>query len=157
MASYEFLTTWLLDAPREDVWEEIWDSASWPDWWPGVVLAEEVGFGAACGIGRRGRYVWRGPIPYPVRFQVVLSTVEPPLLLAGDADGELAGTGVWRLYEAGGATAVLYDWRVRTTRLWMNAVAPVARPVFRWNHDQLMRRGGEGLARRLGCRLLASS
>jgi hypothetical protein len=39
----------------------------------------------------------------------------------------------------------------------MNALAPFARPVFEWNHNAIMRRGGEGLARRLGTRLLAQS
>ena len=52
--------------------------------------------------------------------------------------------------------AVLYDWRVSTTKPWMNALGPVARPVFEYNHDVVMRWGGEGLARRLGCRLLAT-
>ena len=31
----------------------------------------------------------------------------------------------------------------------------IARPVFEWNHDRVMARGGEGIARLLGCRLLA--
>ena len=31
----------------------------------------------------------------------------------------------------------------------MNALAPLARPVFRWNRDALMRWGAEGLGRRL--------
>ena len=35
----------------------------------------------------------------------------------------------------------------------MNLLAPVARPVFSWNHDELMREGGESLARRLGADL----
>jgi hypothetical protein len=38
----------------------------------------------------------------------------------------------------------------------MNLLAPVARPVFAVNHDYVMRNGGEGLAKLLGCRLLAS-
>ncbi len=37
----------------------------------------------------------------------------------------------------------------------MNAVAPVARPVFVWSHNTVMRWGGESLARLLGVRLLA--
>jgi hypothetical protein len=53
-------------------------------------------------------------------------------------------------------TAVLYEWNVRTTKPWMNAVAPLARPVFEWNHNWVMRNGGAGLAGLLGCRLLAS-
>jgi hypothetical protein len=33
----------------------------------------------------------------------------------------------------------------------------VARPVFEWNHHAVMRKGGEGLAERLGATLLARS
>ncbi len=80
--------------------------------------------------------------------------VERPHLLGGEASGELAGTGFWRFYEEGGTTAVVYDWDVRTTKPWMNLVAPVAKPIFRANHNWVMRNGGEGLARKLGVRLL---
>jgi hypothetical protein len=37
----------------------------------------------------------------------------------------------------------------------MNLLAPVARPFFAWNHDVVMRWGGEGLSRLVGARLLA--
>jgi len=69
-----------------------------------------------------------------------------PSRLEARATGELAGTGRWTLTSADGGTLVRYDWDVRTTRRWMNLLAPAARPVFRWNHDELMREGGEGLA-----------
>ena len=52
--------------------------------------------------------------------------------------------------------AVTFDWEVRTTRAWMNALAPLARPLFTESHDRLMRRGGQDLARRLGVPLLAA-
>jgi hypothetical protein len=39
---------------------------------------------------------------------------------------------------------VLYEWNVATTKPWMNLIAPIARPVFQWNHDWVMSRGGEG-------------
>ncbi len=155
-ASYRFLTSWLLDAPRDDVWEAIWDASSWPEWWRGATLAEELDPGTPCGVGRRGSYEWRGRIPYRLCFEAVATVVEPPHFMQGEARGDLEGTGRWRLYEDGGVTAVIYDWEVRTNRLWMNVLAPVAAPLFRWNHDEVMRAGGEGLARHLGCRLLAS-
>ena len=53
-------------------------------------------------------------------------------------------------------TAVLYEWEVSTTRAWMNLLSPLMRPAFEWNHDWVMARGGEGLARLLGCKLLAT-
>ncbi len=157
MASYEFLTAWLLDAPREDVWDAIWDSASWPVWWHGVVEAVETDPGDADGIGRRGRYGWRGRIPYRIRIEAVSTLVERPFALEGEASGDLEGVGRWRFFTDGGVTAAVYDWSVLTTRPWMNVAAPFAGPLLRWNHDQVMRWGGEGLARHLGCRLLASS
>ncbi|MBC3227501.1 SRPBCC family protein [Serratia fonticola] len=43
-----------------------------------------------------------------------------------------------------------YTWHVRTTTLWMNCLAPLAAPLFRWNHDAVMRAGAKGLAQRLG-------
>jgi uncharacterized protein YndB with AHSA1/START domain len=36
LARYRFLTTWLFDAPREPVWDVIYDAAHWPEWWRGV-------------------------------------------------------------------------------------------------------------------------
>ena len=74
----------------------------------------------------------------------------------GTATGELTGTGHWRLYEHAGVTAVTYEWKVRTTKAWMNALAPIAKPIFEYNHNVVMRWGGEGLARRLDCNLLAA-
>jgi len=156
MAAYRFLTTWLLESPREPVFDAIHDQARWPEWWRGVEAAEEVRPGGEHGVGTVSRLVWRSWIPYRVEFQVTTTRVERPHLMEGQAVGELAGTGRWRLFEQDGVTAVLYEWNVRTTRAWMNLLAPAARPIFEWNHDWVMARGGEGVAELLGCRLLAA-
>jgi uncharacterized protein YndB with AHSA1/START domain len=158
MAAYRFLTTWLLEAPRERVFEAIHDQERWPEWWRGVEEAEELRKGeeGGDGVGSVSRLVWRSRLPYRVEFEVTTKTVERPHLMEGEAVGELSGTGRWRLFEQGRVTAVLYEWDVRTTRAWMNLVAPLARPVFERNHDWVMARGGEGIAALLGCRLLAA-
>ena len=155
MAEYSFFTTWLLESPRDPVWAAIHDQARWPEWWRGVEVAEELRGGDGDGVGTVSRMVWKSWLPYRVEFEVLTTRVDYPDLMEGRATGELEGVGRWRLYEQGGVTAVLYQWNVATTRPWMNALAPALRPVFQWNHDWVMRRGGEGLARLLGCRLLA--
>ena len=157
MADYRFLTTWLLEAPRAEVFQAIWDSERWPSWWRGVRRAELLEPGAADGVGRLWDFTWRSRLPYDLTFRLRVTRVERPWLLEGDADGELIGVGRWRLYRGAAGTAVVYEWNVRTARAWMNRLAPVARPAFAWNHDAVMRQGGERLARRLGASLIAST
>jgi hypothetical protein len=156
VADYAFLTTWLLESPREPVWEAVHDQASWPSWWRGVEEAEEVAPGTDGDVGTVARMVWKSFLPYRVEFEVTTTRVERPTLLEGHARGELEGIGRWRFYEQDGVTAVLYEWNVSTTVPWMNRLAPLLRPVFEWNHDWVMARGGEGIAALLGCRLLAA-
>ena len=159
MAEYQFLTTWCLEMPREPVWDAIWESERWPEWWRGVVAAERIAEGDESGVGQVGRYVWRSRLPYDLGFEITTTRVEKPHLLEGRAVGELSGVGRWRLFEQDGAapvTAVVYEWDVATGKPWMNRLAPLARPVFAWNHDWVMRNGARGIARLLGCRLLAA-
>ena len=153
-AAYRFLTTWILDAPRADVWDAIHAVERWPAWWRGVEAVEQLASGEPDGIGSVYRHRWRSVLPYTVTFDMETLAVEPPRLLEGRATGELEGIGRWRFHE-GAATAVTYEWAVQTTRPWMNALAPVGRPVFVWSHNAVMRWGGECLARRLGVQLLA--
>jgi hypothetical protein len=156
MARYGFLTTWVLDAPVDPVWEAIHDTAAWPSWWPAVRAVDELEPGASDDTGKLFRIVWRGPLPYDVTFDVRVGRVQRPHLMEGRALGDLAGNGRWRVFgTAGGPTAVTYEWDVETTQRWMNALAPLARRAFSWNHDAVMRQGAEGLASHLGVALLA--
>ena len=154
MASYSFLTTWILDASHEDVWDAIYEIESWPRWWRGVRAVQKLEHGDVNGVGALYRHEWRSVIPYPVRFETRITRIEHPHVIEADADGELAGLGRWRFF-GGSETAVVYEWNVHTTRPWMNLLAPIAGPIFRWNHNVVMHQGGQGLADLLGARLLA--
>lgn len=150
VARYAFLTTWLLDADRERVFAVVRDFERWPQWWEGV---EHVALDGEGGMEQR----WRSRLPYGVAFRARVERIEPPALIEGTVgDGALHGRGRCRLLALPeGGTAVVFELEVETTEGWMNLLAPLARRVFVWNHDVLMRRGGEGIARRLGVRLLA--
>lgn len=153
MAEYRFVTFWQVDAPIEAVWDAIVASERWPEWWRGVTRAIEISPGDQQGIGGVREYTFRSRLPYNLTFQIRTHTIERPRLLVGEATGELAGVGRWRLAERDGGTLVRYDWEIRTTRAWMNALAPLARPLFEINHHAIMRWGGEGLGRLLGIRV----
>jgi hypothetical protein len=133
------------------------DVPRWREWWRGVVRAELLHPGAGESmVGCCYRVAWRSRIPYTLEFDFTVERVDEPMLMEGSAHGDLEGRGRWRLLEERGVSAIVYEWEVNTSKRWMNAVAPFARPVFSYNHDVVMGWGGEGLARELGTRLVAS-
>lgn len=155
MTYYEFTTVWLLEAPIEAVWGEIKNSQGWAEWWGGVLEVKELKKGDENGVGGIFRSTWRSKLPYKLIFDSEVVRVEDLKQIESRAFGELEGVGIWTLTEEGeNVTRVHYDWRVKTTKAWMNWLAPVAKPFFRWNHDAIMRWGAEGLAKKLNCRLL---
>jgi len=150
MADYSFVTLWRFRAPLAPVWDLIYRSEDWPTWWRGVERVEKLEPGDSEGVGGVQRYTWKSKLPYRLAFDMRLTRVEPMSLIEGEAIGELTGSGLWQLTQDGDATGVRYDWSVSTTKPWMNLLAPVARPLFKWNHDVVMNWGAEGLAKRLG-------
>jgi hypothetical protein len=152
MPSYAFATIWRLDAPIERVFDLIHDAERWPTWWPSVPGADPLPPDAS---GRsRYRFTFRGRLPYFLRFDMVITLVQRPTALEGAASGELEGIGRWSLRPDGDGTVVRYDWTIRTTRRWMNLLAPLpfVDPIFRLNHHSVMRDGLAGAKRVLGVR-----
>jgi hypothetical protein len=159
MADYEFVTIWRVRAQQEKVWDLIFHSEDWPAWWRGVEKVEKLKDGDVNHVGAIHRYTWKSKLPYRLIFEMESTRVEPMSLIEGRAIGELQGRGRWQLTSEGKSdseiTTVRYDWKVETTRAWMNLIAPVARPFFSWNHNVVMGWGGEGLAQRLDTPLLS--
>lgn len=155
MEHYEFVTIWRFDAPVEKIWTAISKSDEWSDWWKGVLRVEQLRGGDENGIGAVHRSTWKSALPYKLVFDSETVRVEEMKLIEIRAFGELEGSGIWSFVaETEKITRVRYDWRVRTTKSWMNFLAPLAKPFFQWNHDTIMEWGAEGLARKLGCRRL---
>jgi hypothetical protein len=156
MADFAFLTTWQFDAPREAVWDRLIHPEEWPAWWKYVEAVVALEPGDENGLGGLHHFTWRTRLPYKLSFDMRTTRVERLSAIEGVASGELEGTGRWQIAEEFALTVVRYEWRVRTTRRWMNLAAPLARSLFAWNHDAIMAEGGEALARTLNARLVDS-
>jgi carbon monoxide dehydrogenase subunit G len=153
-ADYHYVSTWQLQAPIEQIWPAIRDPERLPSWYPVVQEVQKLAAGDDQGLGTRVRLVIRGRLPMRLAFEGTIVGVEPPRELELQAEGELAGTGRWLLDQQGEVTTVRYLWDVRTTRPWMNLVAPLARPLFTWNSRGVMLQAGQGLAGHLGVPLV---
>ena len=154
MADYHYVSTWQLQAPIQQVWAALNDLEHLPTWYSSVQEARELAPGDAQGVGRRVRYVIKGRLPLRLAFEATTTRSLPPRDQELRAEGELAGTGRWSLDQHGQVTTVRYHWDVRTTRPWMNLLAPLARPLFTWNSRGVMLQAGEGLAGFLGVPLV---
>lgn len=143
------MTEWQIRAPIGRVWDAIYDSDGWPEWWPGVEKVVQLKPAGDNGLGGLTRTVWKSALPYRLTIESTAVRVDRPHAIDGRSAGELEGEGHWRLAEQAGVTTVRYEWNVATTRPWMNLLGPLAKPLFAWNHDVVMRRGGEGIRRLL--------
>ena len=153
---YSFDTNWELKASLEDVWNAIYNSLEWPQWWRGVKSVIEIQKNDENGISGIRKYTWKSFLPYELKFSMHLTEKEQLKRLKGVAFGELEGTGEWTFTHLDGIVNVHYNWNIITTKRWMNTFAFLLKPVFKFNHDVVMYWGGKGLAKKLGTKLLSA-
>ncbi|MBV9400285.1 MAG: SRPBCC family protein [Bryobacterales bacterium] len=154
MSRYTLVTSWTLETGVDRVWRALRATREWPSWWKYVERVEEIEPGDSDGVGALARYTWSSRLPYRLTFDM-RTTVLQPDRIEGVASGDLKGHGRWDLRDEGGRAKADYTWSVDTDKAWMNLLAPVLAPVFAWNHGEVMREGGRGLARHLGTKLVS--
>lgn len=151
--SYSFVTSWKFESAIEPLWDIIYDFERWPEWWKAVKKVEILDNGVAA-IGKKVRYSWKSDLPYTLRFCLTSTHIDKYHLIEGVANGDLDGFGLWKFTEKGGITTITCSWDVNTNKKWMNIMAPILKPIFRWNHAIVMRWGAKGLAKKLNIPLL---
>ena len=153
---YSFVTRWQIRAPIEKVWNAIYESTEWPHWWKGVLNVKVIKENDAHGVNGVREYTWKSVLPYLLKFKMRLTEREDPKHMRGEAFGELEGVGIWMLEEKNGITYVQYNWDVFTNKRWMNYFSFLLKPLFKYNHDVVMRWGAEGLAKMLDAELVSA-
>jgi uncharacterized protein YndB with AHSA1/START domain len=148
-------TFWHIDAPVESVWDAIVSTQMNPVWWPFIEQVVETIPGDSSGVGSTRRYVWGTKLPYTLSFDIHVTRVDRPMALEGVVAGEVEGVGRWAFEAQGSTTVIRHFWAVRLNKPWLRWLAPVAMPLFAWNHRQVMKAGAEGLARFLGVRVIS--
>jgi hypothetical protein len=155
LKQYSFITKWQLQAPINDVWNAIYESEDWPLWWKSVKSVNEIEKGDEQGIGSVRVYKMKTAFLYQLIFQLKVTDRSDHQFLKGKAIGDLEGTGSWVFTEQAGICFVECHWHVRTNIAWMNWLAFLLEPVFRYNHTLVMRDGARSLARKLNAALLS--
>lgn len=155
-AYFDLVSHWRLDAPVARVWQAVTDTPGWPRWWPGVVDVALLRRGDGTGKGRIEQITFRTGLGYRLKLALEVTEVLPEERLRARAGGTLAGEGIWLMKQAapdaGGHTDVTFVWRVTLPPGPLRWLAPLLAPLFRWNHQRVMRAGRIGLQQYLRLR-----
>lgn len=140
---YLFRDTWFIPAPGRAVFDTVVDLENYPRWWPDVRSVRKIDDDTA-------ELVCRATLPYRLiirmrRAEQNESTGRLRVALEGDLEGSLAAA---VLGHPRGTTLEITQ-RVVATKPLLRRLAPVAHPLFRFNHALMMRRGHSGLRERL--------
>src|ERR1051326_2492681 len=129
---YSFVTRWQIKAPLKQVWDAIYESTEWPQWWKGVKQVKVIEPNDATGVNGVREYTWKSKLPYKLKFKMRLVEKKEPWDMRGVAFGELEGEGTWMLEQKGDITYVQYNWNVVTNKAWMNIFSFVLKPLFKY-------------------------
>jgi uncharacterized membrane protein len=146
---FDLVSHWRIHAPIDRVWDALIDIERWALWWPYVRSVRALRSGRADGLGCQWRINWATRLPYRLLIDVETIDMKKPERLRGRSMGQLQGEGIWLLRFEDGVTDITYVYRVELTAGWKRWLAPLLAPLFRWNHEGVMRAGGQGLARYL--------
>lgn len=127
---------------------------SWPQWWPSVKSVDELTASNSDGVGGRYQFVWRGALPYRLKFAMHVTQFMPSQMIEGHVTGDVKGVGTWFFTVNGENTIARYEWKISICNRMIRFLAFIAYPIVRWNHNFVMHQGGLSLARLLNADLV---
>jgi hypothetical protein len=143
---FRFDRTWAFAVAPDELWGVLQRTDEFPRWWPW--LRELSGDGLV--PGGRSDCVVRAPIPYTLRFTVVVRELIPGQLVDAVVDGDLAGPARLEVNgaEEGPGSVVRLAWDMELRQPVLRAAARIGRPVMEWGHDWVVTNGVEQFVRR---------
>ena len=149
MTTFHLTTIWKIPASIESCWLSIVDVEAWPSWWKYVDEVVEIKSGDTSGINTTHQYVWSTCLPYHLNFNLRVTKLIPYKLIVFEAQGDLTGGGYCKFTQKNNQTTIKFFWNIQTKKPWMSFIAGIVRPVFEWNHRQVMLSGQQSLIQRL--------
>lgn len=142
---YRFRSVWTVRASADTVFDVLADLGNYPAWWSEVRTVQRAGHDCA-------ELACRSLLPYTLVFRATHDRKDPAGgVLRARLTGDLEGYCGWVIRPDGaghhvtGHTRMVWDQRVTVRGALLRAVAPVARPLLRFNHELMMRSGERGL------------
>jgi hypothetical protein len=126
-----------LPVGRPAIWALIADVDAYQEWWPWLRIFEAGGLTA----GDEWRCEVQPPLPYAVRFQVLIDHVEAPLEVRARVEGDVIGTATLRLEEHPDGCVACLESSLAPGNRTLRMVSRLAAPVARFGHDWVLDSG----------------
>lgn len=122
------------DVRPAELWAAMGDLDEYRRWWPWLRTFE----GSGLVVGDRWRCVVQPPLPYAVRFAVVIDEVVEGERVAATVSGDVVGTARVEIHGRDDGCDALLVSRLAPAGRVLRGVAAVARPVARFGHDWVL-------------------
>jgi uncharacterized protein YndB with AHSA1/START domain len=126
-----------LPLPREKAWSLISDVSNYGTWWPWLRVFD----GAALAPGEEWRCEVQPPVPYLVRFRVVIEEVETAVRVQARVVGDVIGAATLRMEDTPGGCAATLDSTLSPGNTYLRMVSRFAGPIARFGHDWVLDSG----------------
>lgn len=130
--------TWVFPVGDAVLWDILGTTDDYTRWWPWL---HRFDAGSGLTAGARWTCVVAPPLPYTVKFHLVLERVEPGRLVEASVSGDLSGTAQLTIDGGKTASTVRLVSQLRPTNVVMRAFAAVARPAVEFGHGWILEQG----------------
>jgi uncharacterized protein YndB with AHSA1/START domain len=128
----------------DELWAAIAETTEYQRWWPWLTAFDADGLRP----GGVWRCAVRPPLPYTLRFSILLDEVVQPSLLTATVRGDIAGSARIEVAADGEASAVRLRSTLATGSRAFGILAGIARPLVRRGHDWVLDTGARQFAER---------
>ncbi|MGH3437386.1 MAG: SRPBCC family protein, partial [Sciscionella sp.] len=136
---YRFHGEWSVPVPVATAFEVLADLGEYPTWWREVRSISKVDEDCA-------ELVCRSRLPYDLVFRASHDRKDEAAgVLRARLTGDLDGYCGWVITAGEATTTLTWEQHVVVTKPLLRALAPIARPVLKANHELMMRSGRRGL------------
>ena len=137
---YRFRSVWRFDVPPETAYAALQETEDYEAWWPEIRSTRRLD-------EDRVEARIRSVLPYDLVMVLERVREDPETgVLEARMTGDLEGFSRWVITPDGrGGTRLVFEEEAVPQKPVMRRLAPVARPLYRWNHARMMRSAERGL------------
>jgi hypothetical protein len=137
--------SWTFDVPAEHLWARVTAVDEYAAWWPWLAEFHPDG-----GFARGAAWscLVAPPLPYRIRFRLVLEEVRPARLVRARVSGDIRGDAQLTIDETDRGCQARLRSDLSPANPLLRGVGVTARPLIAWGHDWVLDSGQRQFAQR---------